>query len=135
MNSNLLIGAYRVNGTTVLIEASKAMNSDTLVARVPGRKKNIGFAFVNADQTIRWFTSGERERYAAESAALETLVAMSHDERMDAGCEYGKETGRCFICGRELSNEISKALSVGPICAAKYGIRHELAATGDALAA
>jgi hypothetical protein len=29
---------------------------------------------------------------------------------------YGHKTGRCMICGRELSNEESLKIGIGPIC-------------------
>jgi hypothetical protein len=34
---------------------------------------------------------------------------------------YGKEWGRCFVCGRELENEESVRNGIGPICAGKFG--------------
>jgi hypothetical protein len=33
---------------------------------------------------------------------------------------YGKEWGRCFVCGRQLENEESVALGIGPICRENY---------------
>jgi hypothetical protein len=33
---------------------------------------------------------------------------------------YGKETGFCCVCGRQLTNEVSVELGIGPICAQKF---------------
>jgi hypothetical protein len=34
----------------------------------------------------------------------------------DAAISYGRETGRCSCCGRELTNALSIELGIGPIC-------------------
>jgi hypothetical protein len=44
----------------------------------------------------------------------------------DAGVEqsskrYGKEIGACGVCGRTLTDEHSREMGIGPICAAKQG--------------
>ena len=35
---------------------------------------------------------------------------------------FGRATGVCCICGRQLTNEESVARGIGPICASEYGI-------------
>lgn len=37
---------------------------------------------------------------------------------------YGKETGECCFCGRELTDEESVAAGYGPVCAQKWGLKH-----------
>jgi len=34
----------------------------------------------------------------------------------DAGPRFGREIGRCYVCGRTLTDETSRALGIGPIC-------------------
>ena len=34
---------------------------------------------------------------------------------------YGKATGYCCVCGRELTNEVSVKNGIGPICAERFG--------------
>lgn len=34
---------------------------------------------------------------------------------------YGQEIGRCGICGRTLTDEISRAFGIGPVCRAEKG--------------
>lgn len=36
----------------------------------------------------------------------------------DAGPRFGREIGRCYVCGRTLTDETSRALGIGPICRA-----------------
>jgi len=38
-----------------------------------------------------------------------------------AGLRFGREIGRCCICGRTLTDETSRARGIGPICAAGTG--------------
>jgi hypothetical protein len=35
---------------------------------------------------------------------------------------YGRATGRCACCSRPLTDPVSVAMSIGPICAARFGI-------------
>lgn len=34
---------------------------------------------------------------------------------------YGRATGFCCVCGRELTNEESVSMGIGPICAGRFG--------------
>lgn len=38
-----------------------------------------------------------------------------------AAVTYGRTTGRCAICGRRLTDPVSIAAGIGPICAARFG--------------
>ena len=51
----------------------------------------------------------------------ETLVAAAADP-LSAAIRYGKETGFCSCCGRELTNKESIRLGIGPICREKFGM-------------
>lgn len=53
-------------------------------------------------------TLAEVQRIAADPAGVARL--------------YGKQTGICCCCGRELTDEDSVAEGIGPICARKWGI-------------
>ena len=50
-----------------------------------------------------------------EAAVLDAMRAAAADPQ-GAAAEYGRETGRCACCGRELTNPESIALGIGPIC-------------------
>jgi hypothetical protein len=34
----------------------------------------------------------------------------------DAGPRFGREIGRCYVCGRTLTDETSRQLGIGPVC-------------------
>lgn len=42
------------------------------------------------------------------------LNAISLDP--DAGPRFGREIGRCYVCGRTLTDELSRSLGIGPVC-------------------
>lgn len=48
----------------------------------------------------------------AERSAV--LAAIAADP--DAGPRYGREIGNCYVCGRSLTDEESRALGIGPVC-------------------
>lgn len=39
----------------------------------------------------------------------------------ESAIKYGRETGQCSICGRQLDNAVSIYNAIGPICADKLG--------------
>lgn len=51
----------------------------------------------------------------------ETLIAAAADP-LTAAIRYGRETGSCSCCGKELTNKESIHLGIGPICRAKFGL-------------
>lgn len=48
------------------------------------------------------------------------LKAISHNPA-EASKNYGLKMGRCGVCNRNLTNEDSRALGIGPKCASKMG--------------
>jgi hypothetical protein len=60
-------------------------------------------------------------RREAQSDTLDRLVALAADP-LKAAVEYGRSTGICCCCGRELSDPVSVANGIGPICQSKWGM-------------
>jgi hypothetical protein len=50
----------------------------------------------------------------------ETLMAAANDP-LNAAIRYGKVSGECSCCGRELTDPRSIERGIGPICADKFG--------------
>lgn len=48
------------------------------------------------------------------------IIDAAHDPK-SAAIAYGKKFGSCSACGRELSNEDSIGLGIGPVCAGRFG--------------
>lgn len=48
----------------------------------------------------------------------EILTKIENDP--DAGPRFGREIGKCYVCGRTLTDELSRQLGIGPICREGY---------------
>ena len=53
-------------------------------------------------------------------AATEARIIVACADPAAAATAYGKRTGQCSCCGRELTNEESIARAIGPVCAEKW---------------
>jgi hypothetical protein len=49
------------------------------------------------------------------------LAQIEKDGPLAASMRYGKELGVCGVCQRTLTNESSRSLGIGPVCAQKMG--------------
>jgi len=52
-------------------------------------------------------------RGAEARSALEAIVEQGISE---SGALYGREIGRCYVCNRHLTDELSRELGIGPTC-------------------
>lgn len=59
-----------------------------------------------------------RDCSAEQVEALKTISANV----LDAAVAYGRKTGNCSCCGRELTNAKSIELGIGPVCLDKWGL-------------
>lgn len=57
----------------------------------------------------------------APAGTLEALQALAADP-MAVGVAYGRETGKCCACGRELTDPVSVERGIGPICESNWGL-------------
>lgn len=95
------------------------------IAMAGGRAKHPGSLNVTDGGSFedgQWYgrisTTGEAQlRDETPRAALDALVASP--EAVVA--EHGRITGRCGICGRELTDPVSIERGIGPVCAEKGG--------------
>jgi hypothetical protein len=53
-------------------------------------------------------------------AEMVTRIVAAAADPKGAAVAYGKRTGSCCICARELTDPVSVANGIGPICASKY---------------
>ena len=56
----------------------------------------------------------------APASVGDALRAIAADPK-EAAVRWGRKTGRCSCCGRELTDPTSVAMGIGPICAEKWG--------------
>lgn len=82
----------------------------------------IRFYSVNTNDGICWVAvhaSDERHNIKGRSRH-QILDAIAADPR-SAAILFGHETNHCGRCGRELTDEVSRANGIGPVCARKVG--------------
>lgn len=78
----------------------------------PTQGKWIGFTFVK-----EFFGGGQEINIRNRETRNQILGAIAQDS--DALARYGRELGFCGVCGRELTDEESRAIGIGPVCRAK----------------
>ena len=71
-------------------------------------KKGKFITFVNV------WASDARYPIKALPEKKRILEAIAADP--DAGPRFGREIGACYVCGRTLTDETSRALGIGPVC-------------------
>lgn len=93
-------------------------------SEAPAHGRNAGALYVvrvEDDQYLGKVQGGRFMRVRECSADTEAEVIAVASDPHNAAIAYGRRTGNCAICGRELTNHASIDLGIGPICAAKYG--------------
>lgn len=90
----------------------------------PLHGKNAGAIYVKdrSGEYLGKVASGKfvRSFSCDEVTAAEVLAAGS--DPLAAAVAYGRKTGECACCGRELTDGESIARGIGPICATKWGL-------------
>lgn len=91
------VGFY-VDSSETVYQVVKSKSSDNLYAKVLNGKK--------------W----EYAKGAIYRLQEGNLTPLS----LEVAATYGKKTGNCMICGRELTKKVSIDAGIGPICASKF---------------
>lgn len=73
-----------------------------------------GFGFLTAGRLNVW------KRFQADSTLVEAVKVLIADPKAAAGA-YGIESGRCGLCGRQLTVPESIEAGIGPVCAKGAG--------------
>lgn len=89
----------------------------------------LRFFRVNTPAEGRWakmtfvnevFGGGNRMAVRNRQFRESVLEAIANDP--DALARYGQELGECGVCGRELTDEESRRIGIGPVCREKLGM-------------
>ena len=116
-------------------EAAKAKGAKRLTLRFKGVNVKP-----NRDLTALWVTSqtemehgnyglqpkylGKVTRQALDSRLsddIQEVLMSAANDPLTAAIRYGKVSGECSCCGRELTDPQSIERGIGPICATKFG--------------
>ena len=81
----------------------------------PAEGRWAKFTFVN-----EVFGGGNKIAIRDRNFKNEVLMAIANDP--DALARYGQELGECGVCGRDLTDEESRRIGIGPVCREKLGM-------------
>lgn len=88
----------------------------------PATGKNLGAVYLKDGETYLGKIVGGRFQASrdCDETRRAAIVATMADP-LAAAVAYGRRTGSCSICARELTNAESIERGIGPICAEKFG--------------
>lgn len=100
------------------------------ISKAPDTGRNKGYLYLNVDNDYIGKISPEGDFSFAPSLLIDTkekeiilenLKQLAENPKTKM-IEYGRETGCCGLCGRELSDAKSIEIGIGPICLEKWGM-------------
>lgn len=93
------------------------------ISEAPATGKNAGALYVKAGDAYQGKVQGGRfhKAYGCDAATEARVLAVAADP-LGQAVLYGQQTGNCGCCGRELTDPVSIAAGIGPVCASKWGI-------------
>lgn len=123
-----LLSAF-ANAVASGLKAPKLVVGNLLISRAKDHSRNPGYLYVNTneayeDRVYLGKISPAGEFFAGRDCTKEIFedVKKLSGDVLAAAQAHGALTGRCSCCNRELTNELSVELGIGPICRAKWGL-------------
>ena len=78
----------------------------------PTEGKWAGYTFVKVQASD--------DEYPVRGASKDDVLAQIAEDPHAASKRYGREIGRCGVCGRTLTDETSRTNGIGPKCAGRF---------------
>ena len=72
-----------------------------------------GFGFIQGGKLVPW------KRFQASYDLLAVARFLLESDGTEAGKEYAKQSGNCYVCNRLLTTPESIAAGIGPTCASR----------------
>ena len=101
------------------LAGANSSNPGTINVTTPGSFENRTW-FGRIDHNGRFIASQKAANRPDIGAALKCFA----ENPESAAGAYGRETGACCFCARELTDSRSVTLGYGPICAEKFGLAY-----------
>lgn len=86
------------------------------------RGGNAGGAWITSNDELAGKINDQGEYTNMRGCKLDEFIAAVNSNVQGAIVEYGRITSSCGCCGLPLTNSVSIALGIGPICLEKYGL-------------
>lgn len=91
------------------------------ISLAPAHGRNAGAIYVKADHAYAGkIVNGQFMAVREAPADIMDLLRAIAADPMGAATAYGKATGVCACCGRELTDPKSIEVGIGPVCAEKW---------------
>ena len=105
------------------IKTPKFRFEDLVISRAPDTGANAGALYVKVDGEYAGKVK-EGKWFGLRSAPQDTLSKLQQiaESPLDSAVAYGRKTGNCAMCGRDLTKHESIERGVGPICAERFGL-------------
>jgi len=104
------------------IKNPKFRVDNIVLSRAPDNGRNAGAIYVKVDgEYAGKVTGGYWLPFKAPEGTFEKLQEIAKDP-LGSAVAYGKRTGNCSACGRDLTNHGSIEKGIGPICAERWGL-------------
>lgn len=103
---------YRAEGLVLKAAADHGRNPGALYVTSAASDEYLGKLIGTTFHPVR----------SAPATVGAALLAIAQDPK-EAAVRWGRQTGTCSCCGRELTDPNSIALGIGPVCAQKWGFQ------------
>lgn len=105
------------------LKRPKFIAGEIKISLAPATGRNAGSLYVVRGEEYQGkiFGGVYQAVNAASADTLAVLIELAKNPS-EAARMYGKQTGVCCCCGRELTDPVSIAAGIGPICANKWGL-------------
>ncbi len=105
------------------IKTPKFRYEDLVISRAPDNGANAGALYVKVDGEYAGKVK-EGKWFGLRTAPQDTLSKLQQiaESPLSSAVAYGRKTGNCACCGRELTKHESIERGIGPICAERFGL-------------
>tara|TARA_R110002096_G_scaffold112327_1_gene244847 strand:- start:2225 stop:2917 length:693 start_codon:yes stop_codon:yes gene_type:complete len=105
------------------IKTPKFRFEDLVISRAPDAGANAGALYVKVDGEYMGKVK-EGKFFGIRFTPEDTLSKLQKiaESPLSAAVAYGRRTGACACCGRELTVHASIERGIGPICAERFGL-------------
>jgi len=105
------------------IKTPKFRFEDLVISRAPDTGANAGALYVKVDGEYMGKVK-EGKFFGIRFTPEDTLSKLQKiaESPLSAAVAYGRRTGACACCGRELTVHASIERGIGPICAERFGL-------------
>ena len=101
----------------------KVRTANFVFSKAPDTGRNAGAVYVKARTDGEYIGKIANGKFFSSRAATPDDVAKVAEVMRDplaAAVAFGRESGTCSVCGRELTDPASIAAGIGPVCAAGF---------------